>query len=104
MLGSFSNPQITQDLPARHPGIDGDGRAMPPARIAVADARDAARADGQRRDGRDREGSVDAPALCRLLSLLADRTRLRILWLLADGERAVGAMTTELGLPQPTVS
>src|SRR5215213_7933730 len=104
MLGSISNPQITQHLPPSHPGTNGDGRLTPPARMAVAGAQDAARADGQERDGRSRQGPVDATALCRLLSLLADRTRLRILWLLADGERAVGAMTTELGLPQPTVS
>ena len=47
---------------------------------------------------------LDAATLCRLLALLADKTRLRILWLLAEGERAVGSMTAELGLPQPTVS
>jgi DNA-binding transcriptional ArsR family regulator len=42
--------------------------------------------------------------LCRLLSLLADKTRLRILNILADGERPVVSLTAELGLPQPTVS
>jgi DNA-binding transcriptional ArsR family regulator len=38
------------------------------------------------------------------LSLLADKTRLRILHILADGERPVVSLTAELGLPQPTVS
>ena len=42
--------------------------------------------------------------VCRLLSLLADRTRLKILRILAQGERPVVALTSELRLPQPTVS
>jgi DNA-binding transcriptional ArsR family regulator len=42
--------------------------------------------------------------VCRLLSLLADKTRLRILKILAGGERPVVALTAELRLPQPTVS
>lgn len=42
--------------------------------------------------------------VCRLLSLLADRTRLRILRILAGGERPVVSLTSELRLPQPTVS
>ena len=42
--------------------------------------------------------------VCRLLSLLADRTRLKILRILAGGERPVVALTGELRLPQPTVS
>ena len=42
--------------------------------------------------------------VCRLLSLLADRTRLKILRILAGGERPVVALTGELKLPQPTVS
>ena len=40
----------------------------------------------------------------RLLSLLADKTRLKILRILAGGERPVVALTSELRLPQPTVS
>jgi DNA-binding transcriptional ArsR family regulator len=42
--------------------------------------------------------------VCRLLSLLADKTRLKILRLLADGERPVVSLTGALRLPQPTVS
>ena len=73
---------------------NGDGSAA---------AAEAALAAGQR-DGGAGDGAVDTATLCRLLSLLADKTRLRILWLLADGERAVGHMTSQLALPQPTVS
>ncbi|HZN67192.1 MAG TPA: metalloregulator ArsR/SmtB family transcription factor [Tepidisphaeraceae bacterium] len=47
---------------------------------------------------------IDDASVCRLLSLLADKTRLKILKLLAAKERHVGALTAELGLPQPTVS
>jgi DNA-binding transcriptional ArsR family regulator len=61
-------------------------------------------AAGQGTSSSGGKGDVDATTLCRLLSLLADKTRLRILWLLADGERTVGGMTAELRLPQPTVS
>jgi len=42
--------------------------------------------------------------LSQLLSLLADRPRMRILHILAAGERPVVALTSELRLPQPTVS
>ena len=42
--------------------------------------------------------------VARLLSLLADKTRMRILRILVGGERPVVALTSELGLPQPTVS
>jgi DNA-binding transcriptional ArsR family regulator len=42
--------------------------------------------------------------LVRLLSLLADKTRLRILRILSGGERPVVSLTAELKLPQPTVS
>ena len=48
--------------------------------------------------------SIDDASVCRLLSLLADKTRLKILKLLANKEHHVGALTAELGLPQPTVS
>ena len=42
--------------------------------------------------------------LCRLLALLADKTRLRILRILANGEQPVVGLTGLLRLPQPTVS
>jgi DNA-binding transcriptional ArsR family regulator len=101
MIGSFTNPQTAPQLSGRHPGTDGDHRSANPNRSNPA----AGDGDRAARPGRKDAGDeIDATALCRLLSLLADKTRLRILWLLADGERAVGAMTLELGLPQPTVS
>ena len=73
------------------------------SRDGSADLAAAALAAGQR-GGAATGDDVDTAALCRLLALLADKTRMRILWLLANGERAVGAMTSELALPQPTVS
>ena len=42
--------------------------------------------------------------LVSLFRLLADRTRLKILMLLAKGERNVTSLCEELALPQPTVS
>jgi DNA-binding transcriptional ArsR family regulator len=51
-----------------------------------------------------RRDATPSGDVCRLLSLLADRTRLKILRILAGGERPVVALTSELGLPQPTVS
>jgi DNA-binding transcriptional ArsR family regulator len=85
----------------RRPGADArDGSARERAVRAAADALAAAGGGSRNAD----EADSDTVVLCRLLTLLADKTRLRILWLLADGERAVGAMTSELRLPQPTVS
>ena len=49
-------------------------------------------------------GLAPSGDVSRLLSLLADRTRLKILRILAGGERPVVALTSELRLPQPTVS
>jgi ArsR family transcriptional regulator, zinc-responsive transcriptional repressor len=46
----------------------------------------------------------DVEQLTNLFRLLSDRTRLNILLTLADGERNVGSLCQELGLPQPTVS
>lgn len=43
-------------------------------------------------------------ALVAMFKVLGDRTRLNILLILARGERNVGSLCTELGLPQPTVS
>ena len=94
------NP-ATHDLAGRLPGHDGERRQPSASRPSPDGSGGTARA--ARPDQTDRD--IDAATvLCRLLALLADKTRLRILWLLADGERAVGAMTAELGLPQPTVS
>jgi DNA-binding transcriptional ArsR family regulator len=62
------------------------------------------KADGAARHIPPTREPSSANDVCRLLSLLADRTRLRILRILAGGERPVVALTGELQLPQPTVS
>ena len=50
----------------------------------------------------DTNGRVEP--LADLFKLLSDRTRLRILNLLTQGERNVSSLCEELKLPQPTVS
>jgi DNA-binding transcriptional ArsR family regulator len=42
--------------------------------------------------------------LTAIFRLLSDKTRLNILWLLAEGERNVSSLCDQLKLPQPTVS
>jgi ArsR family transcriptional regulator, zinc-responsive transcriptional repressor len=46
----------------------------------------------------------DLDQLTALFQLLSDKTRVRLLLLLAEGERNVTTLCEELGLPQPTVS
>jgi ArsR family transcriptional regulator len=46
----------------------------------------------------------DLDQLNNLCQLLSDKTRLRILLLLAEGERNVTSLCENLDLPQPTVS
>jgi DNA-binding transcriptional ArsR family regulator len=46
----------------------------------------------------------DLEQLTTLFRLLSDKTRLNILFALADGERNVSSLCDHLGLPQPTVS
>jgi DNA-binding transcriptional ArsR family regulator len=46
----------------------------------------------------------DLEQLITVFRLLADKTRLHILMLLAGGERNVTSLCDELSLPQPTVS
>jgi ArsR family transcriptional regulator len=46
----------------------------------------------------------DLEQLTSLFRLLSDKTRLTILFLLAEGERNVTSLCDELSLPQPTVS
>ena len=46
----------------------------------------------------------DLDQLTHLFQLLSDKTRLRILMLLADGEQNVSSLCQSLRLPQPTVS
>jgi DNA-binding transcriptional ArsR family regulator len=48
--------------------------------------------------------SQDLEPLVGLFRLLSDKTRVRILLLLSEGERNVSSLCRELGLPQPTVS
>jgi DNA-binding transcriptional ArsR family regulator len=48
--------------------------------------------------------SPNLEPLVGLFRLLSDQTRLNILMILAKGERNVGSLCEELGLPQPTVS
>jgi DNA-binding transcriptional ArsR family regulator len=97
------NPPLP--TPSRHPGT-----------TAVAHRLTAAPVDGTPKDGQPKAdgtprfspSAAREPAasndVCRLLSLLADRTRLKILRILATGERPVVSLTGELKLPQPTVS
>ena len=47
---------------------------------------------------------VEADVLAKHLRVLGDRTRLRILELVAEGECSVGDLAKELGEPQPKVS
>jgi DNA-binding transcriptional ArsR family regulator len=99
-LGQNFNPGTSNNghaaaLPAiGHPGRDGAAlHAAPPA--------GGGRSPNPPPPRREPTPSGD---VCRLLSLLADKTRLRILKILAEGERPVVALTAELRLPQPTVS
>jgi len=46
----------------------------------------------------------DLEQLTALFQLLSDKTRIRILLVLAEGERNVTTLCKCLGLPQPTVS
>jgi DNA-binding transcriptional ArsR family regulator len=84
---------IRLPTPAAPPRAGADGHE---SRLAAH----AARHDGTPA----RREPVSSGDVSRLLALLADRTRLRILRLLADGERPVVSLTTEMRLPQPTVS
>ena len=48
---------------------------------------------------------MDSPdGAVKLCRALADATRMRVLLVLAAGERNVGKLQAELGMPQPTVS
>src|SRR4051812_22644648 len=53
---------------------------------------------------RSRTSEQDLEQLTSIFRLLADKTRLHILLLLAGGERNVTSLCDELDLPQPTVS
>lgn len=47
---------------------------------------------------------IEADLLAKYFRVLGDRTRLRILELVAEGERSVGDLANALGEPQPKVS
>jgi ArsR family transcriptional regulator, cadmium/lead-responsive transcriptional repressor len=47
---------------------------------------------------------VEADLLAKYFRVLGDRTRLRILELVSDGERSVGDLAAELGEAQPKIS
>ena len=48
--------------------------------------------------------AVDLRGLAKLLEILADGTRLRVLFLLGGGEKNVTQLTAALNVPQPTAS
>src|SRR5216684_7352818 len=47
---------------------------------------------------------IDATVAARFFRVLGDPTRLKILELLTEGDRAVGELVTMLGQPQPRIS
>ncbi len=49
-------------------------------------------------------GRVEPAVAARFFRVLQDPTRLRLIELLEDGERAVGELVSAIGLPQPRVS
>ena len=113
-LNQSSLPPVSR-YGERPPGTDGQPGALAGAHRHLQAA---APADGNSRtmprpDGDGKAAAAASPVrhepspsgdVSRLLSLLADKTRLKILRILAGGERPVVALTAELRLPQPTVS
>jgi DNA-binding transcriptional ArsR family regulator len=49
-------------------------------------------------------GTAEVEAATVMLRMLADGTRLRLMWLLAAGEYDVTALTGAVGVPRPAVS
>jgi DNA-binding transcriptional ArsR family regulator len=79
----------------------GDGTARTVAEYVLMYARDnaATATDGQELpSGEQIEASVTA------LRMLADPTRLRLLWLLREGEHDVGSLAAAVGAGRPAVS
>jgi DNA-binding transcriptional ArsR family regulator len=58
----------------------------------------------QHKENRRNAAQPELDRLSRLLAALSDSTRLKILMVLANGERSVGDLVVEFGMPQPTVS
>lgn len=80
--------------PALHPG------GTPPQYVLMYARDNAATAD----DGQQLPGSAQIEAAVTALRMLADPTRLRLLWLLRDGEYDVGSLAAEVGAARPAVS
>jgi DNA-binding transcriptional ArsR family regulator len=90
-----------------HDGLDGDGSILAktsPQGITTSRTSGTPMPPQSAAAASPPNPGIDDASVCRLLSLLADKTRLKILKLLAAKEHHVGALTAELGLPQPTVS
>ncbi|MGW4497469.1 ArsR/SmtB family transcription factor [Micromonospora sp. NPDC004336] len=49
-------------------------------------------------------GEAEVAAATEMLRMLADSTRLRLMWLLSDGEHDVSALVAALGAARPAVS
>jgi DNA-binding transcriptional ArsR family regulator len=76
-------------------------RAMPVAEYVLMYARDnVAGADG----GQQLPSGAQIEAAVTALRMLADGTRLRLLWLLRDGEHDVSELTEAVGAARPAVS
>lgn len=109
ITGTWMSKDMTNRTFGKRPGHDAadhNGATLGKGALAGAGASRAVAAPTPS-DAAPRTGArigMDEASVCRLMSLLADKTRLKILKLLAEKERHVGALTAELGLPQPTVS
>jgi ArsR family transcriptional regulator len=86
------------------PGERAPAQLSPAPRFGGGEELNSAPKRGSADGGPSKASHPPSTELVRLLSLLADKTRLRILRILADGERPVVSLTAELKLPQPTVS
>lgn len=100
------NQTVSHAAPRGDLGYPGTAGRLSGAVAAVDGAarRTAAPNDGDGMPQRAAAVPSTSGDLCRLLSLLADKTRLRILRILANGEQPVVGLTGLLRLPQPTVS
>jgi DNA-binding transcriptional ArsR family regulator len=56
------------------------------------------------RDGQELPSDTQVEATVTALRMLADPTRLRLLWLLREGELDVGSLTVAIGAARPAVS
>ena len=100
------NPTVSHAAPRGDLGHPGTAGRISGALAPDGGAARRAVATNDRDGAPHRAGATPSTSgdLCRLLALLADKTRLRILRILANGEQPVIGLTTILRLPQPTVS